>query len=83
MKVKKEKVKTWVYLRNYSIYGNIYITEGARLSDNLNYAIKKNDLLPMTDCTIYFLDGSKKKTDFLLLNINSVSFFHVGQRESI
>lgn len=81
MKVKKEKYKAWVYLRNYYIYGNIYVTEGTRLSDNLNYAIKKKALIPMTDCTIYFLDGSSKKAEFLLLNVSSISFILVGDKD--
>ncbi len=83
MKVKKEKVKAWVYLRNYNIYGNLFVTEGTRLSDNLNSALKKQDLIPMTDCTIYSPDGGNKRADFLLLNVSAISFIHVGEKDVI
>lgn len=72
MKVDKEKVKVWIYTKNYRLNGFLHIMQGSRISDNLAFASRKSEFLPVTDCTIYFNDGTTKKTDFLLIQITAV-----------
>ena len=76
MRVEKEKVKVWIYLRNYRLQGYIHIMQGSRLTDSLTAQSRKSDFLPVTDCEIHFPGGQTKKVEFLLVQISSIDMIH-------
>ena len=76
MRVEKEKVKVWIYLRNYRINGYIHIVKGSRISDSLSAHARKSEFLPVTECDIHFPGGQTKRVEFLLVQINSIVMIH-------
>lgn len=68
----KETVSVMVLVAGYRLEGQVHVSPGGRLTDEVN---RETNFLPMTRVTVFTLAGQKVVAlEFLTLNKNNVLF---------
>lgn len=73
IKIQKEKLHVILMTDQYKIEGEFHVVAGGRLLDEIN---KERDFLPLTNVTIYDIEGGNPldTVEFLAVNKRNVVF---------
>jgi len=73
VRVTKEKIPVVLLTTTHRMEGELHVIPGGRLLDEIN---KNTDFLPITNVTVYDLDGETPldTVDFLAVNKNQIVF---------
>lgn len=73
IKIQKEKLHVIIMTNQYKIEGDFHVVAGGRILDEIN---KERDFLPITNVTIYDIDGGNPldTVEFLAVHKQSIVF---------